>query len=632
MAFSATFSYYFLLSLLVITCNFPILVASNLGSYNPNCEKRCGDVRIPFPFGVGDGCFLPGFEVTCRQGIPFLAQSNLSILQISEDGVHVDSTPFISTYIFSNSSYQEGVSIILPENSPYTFSDSNRFVTVGCNAWGLISQDPGQVPSSCISRCNTRDSVVNGSCTGHGCCQVTLPRIHNELQIMVFLAGPNKGFLFNMPSYGFVVEDGGYVFNISDLWDFNRNISMKLDWAIGNGSCSAMNDSSSYPCGENSYCIESKRNYGYLCKCRILISAALLDAKIREKFMCARSYLPEQSLELHLCLPSWDLLCLLSILLLILCSARFYWVQRKRNLKNLKATYFHQNGGLLLQQFSSSNRGTAMKHTKIFSAREVKKATGNYDATRIIGIGSQGTIYKGTLEDGSLVAIKKSRQVAHWHVNQFINELVILTQIGHNNIAKLLGCCLETQVPFLVYEFISNHTLYQKLYGDADVKSSSILLDENCSAKLADFGVSRLIPLDESWILTVIKGTPANLDPEYFKTGNLTEKSDVYSFGVVLVELFYGKMIKQELSPDYNSLCMHFLSCVEGGNLIKILDEGMLREGGMEDLQAIAMIAQRCLCLNGEKRPTMKKVVEELSLMRRGSTQVPENPTVLRVE
>ncbi|XP_058068476.1 wall-associated receptor kinase-like 1 [Magnolia sinica] len=334
-------------------------------------------------------------------------------------------------------------------------------------------------------------------------------------------------------------------------------------------------------------------------------------------------------------------------------------INLKSNLANVRAKHLTKNGGILLQRQFSSLHGST-RSPKIYSAQELKKATNNYNISNILGSGGNGSVYKGILKNGSVVAIKKSQVVDKSHIDQFINEVVILTEINHRNIVKLLGCCLETQVPMLVYEFISNGTLYQKIHENddpseclswqsrfriavetacalsylhsststpifhRDIKSSNILLDKNYTPKVADFGISRLVPLDKTKVSTMVLGTFGYLDPQYFNTGKLTEKSDVYSFGVVLLELLTGKKpicpdssieyhnICPDSSIEYHNLPMIFLSHVRNDNFVEILDDKVVREGKMEELQAVAGIARRCLRVKGQERPTMKEVVQEL--------------------
>lgn len=314
----------------------------------------------------------------------------------------------------------------------------------------------------------------------------------------------------------------------------------------------------------------------------------------------------------------------------------------------LQAEYFKKNGGILLQQLLSSLREGAI-YPRIYTAQELRKATNGYSIKNILGSGGSGTVFKGILEDGSIVAVKKSQLIDQSCIDQFINEIVILTQINHRNVVRLLGCCLEAQVPMLVYEFIPNGSLHQKIHeindpstriswktrfriavetADAlsylhfstsmpifhrDIKSSNILVDMNYAAKVADFGISRLVPIDKTKVSTMILGTFGYLDPEYFNTGRLTSKSDVYSFGVVLVELLTGrKSVWLDSSMEYCSLPVVFLSYMGNNNLVEILDKEVVREGRMEDLEAVADLAKRCLRAEGIDRPTMKEVLQEL--------------------
>ncbi|CAH9146902.1 unnamed protein product [Cuscuta epithymum] len=239
-------------------------------------------------------------------------------------------------------------------------------------------------------------------------------------------------------------------------------------------------------------------------------------------------------------------------------------------------------------------------------------------------------------------------------IEEFINEVVILTQVNHRNVVKLIGCCLEVEVPILVYEYVSHGTLYEHIHkpdGSSDwlsweirlriatetagalaylhssaaipifhrdVKSANILLDDNYIAKVSDFGASRLIPLDQTHIATLVQGTFGYLDPEYFRTGQLTEKSDVYSFGVVICELLTGmKPVSRERREEERNLAAYVVRSMDKNQLFKILDRRVLKEAAMEQTERVAELARRCVHLNGRDRPTMKEVVMELERVRK---------------
>lgn len=216
----------------------------------------------------------------------------------------------------------------------------------------------------------------------------------------------------------------------------------------------------------------------------------------------------------------------------------------------MKEKYFQQNGGMLLQQQLASTEGDA-DSTRIFTAEELISATNNYGEERILGRGGFGTVYKGILPDNHIVAIKKSKMadVDRSDIEQFINEVVILTRINHPNVVRLLGCCLGTEVPQLVYEHISNGTLFDLIHYRArkfwlsfghrlriatetawdlayltlrhfdthnpqrhQIRQRTLGWQLRCQDIW--FGISRLVPLDQTKVTTALQGTFNYLNPE----------------------------------------------------------------------------------------------------------------------
>ncbi|CAI9271816.1 unnamed protein product [Lactuca saligna] len=328
-----------------------------------------------------------------------------------------------------------------------------------------------------------------------------------------------------------------------------------------------------------------------------------------------------------------------------------YKIFKKTKAKRRKQRFFKRNGGILLRQQQTTDISLVDK-TILFTSDKLDKATDNFNENRILGRGGQGIVYKGMLADGRIVTIKKSKVVDESQLEQFINEVVILSQVSHRNVVKLLGCCLETEVPLLVSEFISNGTLYDLIHDETgeflfslnmrlqiatevagalsylhsatsipiyhrDIKTTNILLDEKYRAKVSDFGTSRLVSIDQTHLTTLVKGTFGYLDPEYFQSSQFTEKSDVYSFGVVLLELLTReKPISLTRFGENRSLALHFMLAMEEGGAMSIFDASVVKEGSRSELLAVANLAMQCLNFNGRNRPTMKEVASELEGIR----------------
>ncbi|KAG2559802.1 hypothetical protein PVAP13_8KG008600 [Panicum virgatum] len=367
---------------------------------------------------------------------------------------------------------------------------------------------------------------------------------------------------------------------------------------------------------------------GYWCLCP---EGTIGDPYTRDG--CVKPHDPNKGLTIGLGVGSG------AVLLFLVLSITFMIHRIMTRKKRMRQRFFKQNHGQLLQQLVCQRADISER--MILTLDELEKATNNFDKARELGGGGHGTVYKGILSNLHVVAIKKSKIIIQREIDEFINEVVILSQINHRNVVKLHGCCIEAEVPLLVYEFISNGTLYNHLHVEAllslpwkdrvriavetaralaylhslvsmpiihrDIKSPNILLDDNLTMKLSDFGASRYIPVDQTGLDTVVQGTFGYLDPTYHSTGHLTDKSDVYSFGVILIELLTRKKPVYYRSPEGHGLVNHFASLLSEDNLVGILDPQVVKEAGGEVID-IALLAAMCVKSVSKERPTMRQL------------------------
>ncbi|XP_074295614.1 LEAF RUST 10 DISEASE-RESISTANCE LOCUS RECEPTOR-LIKE PROTEIN KINASE-like 1.1 [Silene latifolia] len=286
----------------------------------------------------------------------------------------------------------------------------------------------------------------------------------------------------------------------------------------------------------------------------------------------------------------------------------------------------------------------------IFSYSELEESTNNFDSNRELGDGGYGTVYYGKLKDGREVAVKRLYQRNFRQLEQFMNEIEILAGLRHQNLVSLYGCTSQrSKELLLVYEYVPNGTVADHLNGDQskcgtltwpvrlsiaietakalaylhasdiihrDVKSNNILLDSNFCVKVADFGLSRLFPMDVTHVSTAPQGTPGYLDPEYHQCYQLTDKSDVYSFGVVLVELISSlPAIDICREHDEINLSIYAMKRIQSGAIDELVDHRLGFETNCKTKRMITLVAElafQCLQQRKELRPSMIEVVQAL--------------------
>ncbi|CAN6566162.1 unnamed protein product [Malus baccata var. baccata] len=294
---------------------------------------------------------------------------------------------------------------------------------------------------------------------------------------------------------------------------------------------------------------------------------------------------------------------------------------------------------------------------------EINKATKNFSPSFKIGQGGFGTVYKGRLGDGTLVAIKRAKKsVYDKHLGvEFQSEIQMLAQVEHLNLVKFYGYLEHEDEKIVVVEYVPNGTLRQHLeclYGQIldlaarldvaidvahavtylhmytdhpiihrDIKSSNILLTENFRAKVADFGFARLAADSDSGathVSTQVKGTAGYLDPEYLRTYQLTEKSDVFSFGVLLVELVTGRRpiepkreIKERITAKWA------MKKFTDGDALSILDPRLEQTAANNvAIEKILELALQCLAPRRQNRPSMRRCAEILWSIRKDYKEV----------
>ncbi|XP_040952408.1 receptor-like serine/threonine-protein kinase ALE2 isoform X1 [Gossypium hirsutum] len=300
-----------------------------------------------------------------------------------------------------------------------------------------------------------------------------------------------------------------------------------------------------------------------------------------------------------------------------------------------------------------STMATSARSIKTFALAELEKATDKFSSKRILGEGGFGRVYGGVMEDGSEVAVKLLTRDSQNRDREFIAEVEMLSRLHHRNLVKLVGICIEGHIRCLVYELVPNGSVESHLHGvdkderpldwDArlkialgaarglaylhedsnprvihrDFKASNVLLENDFTPKVSDFGLAREATEGSQHISTRVMGTFGYVAPEYAMTGHLLVKSDVYSFGVVLLELLTGRkpvdMSQPQGQENLVTWTRPLLTSREG--VEQLVDPSLAGTYDFDDMAKVASIASMCVHPEVTQRPFMGEVVQALKLI-----------------
>uniref|UniRef100_A0A0E0AG89 Protein kinase domain-containing protein n=1 Tax=Oryza glumipatula TaxID=40148 RepID=A0A0E0AG89_9ORYZ len=370
----------------LLVCLAPATAASVRRLPTTSCPDRCGNISIPYPFGIGADCARDeGFQLDCELDSPPRL---------------VTSSQFEKPQELVSLSLADGEARVLlnPLSKCYREEEKNRLVALGCPNLGYVVDGSDNYVSGCMSAC--RRPPPPSSSLGNA-----VPRLPGR---------PASGAArasYPLPS-------------TSTCRACSTSRTGRRRWTTSSVAARCLAER-----------LQLKRRHAQQDELRVPELATYTSDGQGYRCNCSKGYesnpLPRRRMH--------------------------------RKLIRTKQKFFEQNGGVILQQQMHSGGGA--RGFRIFSMEELKKATNIFATGHVLGRGSHGVVYKGVLEDKTVVAIKKSKMMKEAQTKEFARETFILSQINHRNVVKLLGCCLEVEVPMLVYEFVSNDTLYHYIHG-----------------------------------------------------------------------------------------------------------------------------------------------------------------------
>ncbi|KAF8644934.1 hypothetical protein HU200_066283 [Digitaria exilis] len=511
-----------------------------------------GNIDIPCPFGIGDGCSeSKGFTITCYNSYnparAFTA-GGYQVINITLETGEVSIFTGVARICFDPSASNETKWYNFT-GSPFVISsERNEFTGLGCSTVALLGgkhlEDDGSYLSGCITTCNSLDDAAGDvNCTGNGCCRTPIRDALSTVKV-----GWSKATMTKGCSYAFLAEKGCLYFryyNFSRIYHLNGTgetsfhrqavnknvVPLVLNWAMStDGACLSAN---------------SKRDdnvtngRGYLCRCSngydgnpyvVGVGGCKKSdpARYKEQYHIPSgskcidtdgSYYPKCNFGRFgsECRPVFSTTA--AAVSATLVAGLLMVLLLKEHKRRMRRGFFDKNGGEIMKSMDITT----------FTESELEKITNHYDT--LIGRGAFGKVFRGTTHENLRVAVKRSviegMKPSHDDGHDLVNEIAIQFQVSHENLVRLVGCCLETDAPMLVFEYVSNGSLYNVLHCDStprvlplparldiaicsakalaymhshggrslvhgDIMPGNILLGDNFTPKVSDFGSSKL--------------------------------------------------------------------------------------------------------------------------------------------
>ncbi|KAF8016425.1 hypothetical protein BT93_H1822 [Corymbia citriodora subsp. variegata] len=499
---------------------------------------NCGNMTVPYPLSTGPSCGDQSYKVRCSFGTLFFDALNGSYVITSINPqlqrLVIRPSDWVDHACMSADFRSQG--IYLDPSLPFNITSSNTLSLMNCST-EVLSSTLDCSPTS-ICHAYIRDNpLAAASCSNISlCCILKTGGSQNEYRIRV---RPDRCMAYQ----SFVNLDTSLPVS---KWEPFRGL--ELEWELPQEPlCNSQVDCQS---SANSMCsVDPMKAVQKRCFCQSgfrwdPIAGLCYNTKCPRPEECKKK--SKSPLIGGLTFSAAAVLFSFAVLFVV-------HRQRERIKREAQLSLTKTREDIL-------NANCSGKAAKIFTGKEITKATSNFSRENLLGAGGFGEVFKGTLDDGTVIAVKRAKLGNTKGIDQILNEVRILCQVNHRSLVILLGCCVDLQLPLLIYEYISHGNLFDHLHGaykseglaylhtsavppifHRDIKSSNILLDEKLDAKVSDFGLSRLAETDATHITTCAQGTLGYLDPEYYLNFQLTDKSDVYSFGVVMLELLTSK-------------------------------------------------------------------------------------------